>query len=112
MIITILQDNTVYARFDDGTSETINSSHAHKGKIALTREVAAALPYKGAMLFADGYEAPVFDSNTATIQVGPRTLTPDSDVSAESADVQALFNTLYPNETAPATKLYRALQRG
>lgn len=110
MIIKILEDNTVHAIYPDGSSETINSTHAEKGRTALTRAVAAALPYKFATPFTTGYDAPLFESRTATIQIGEITLTPDSDPSPYSADVQAFFNTLYPNEQAPAVQLYRAYQ--
>lgn len=111
MIIKILEDNTVHAIYPDGSSETINSTHAEKGRTAITRAVASALPYKGAMNFTADFIPPVFDSKTATIQAGSTTLTPDSDASEESPEVQALFNILYPNEQAPATRLYRARQQ-
>ena len=42
MIITLLQDNTVFAKYDDGTCETINSNHSNKAKNPLTKAIAEA----------------------------------------------------------------------
>ena len=60
MIITLLQDNTVFAKYDDGTAETINSTHIRKAKNGLTKAIAKAFKYKGAMAFTDDYVAPTF----------------------------------------------------
>lgn len=51
-----------------------------------------------------------FDSVTGIIKVDGQALTPDSDVSGFNQEVQTFFNTIYPNENAPAVKLYRAKQ--
>ena len=60
MIIKILQDNTVHARYLDGTEQTINSTHSHKAASPIVKAVCDALPYKGAMKFSDDYQSPVF----------------------------------------------------
>jgi len=59
MIIKLLQDNTVHVRYDDGSSQTLNSTHSHKARNEMVKAVCDANPYKGAMEFASAVVDPV-----------------------------------------------------
>lgn len=58
--IKLLQDNTVFVKWPDGTTQTVNSTHSHKAASPLIKAVCDAFPYKGAMEFSPDYVAPVF----------------------------------------------------
>ena len=60
MIIKILQDNTVVVRYPGGANQTLNSACSHKAASPVVKVICDAFPYKGAMEFTEGYEAPVF----------------------------------------------------
>jgi len=63
----------------------------------------------GSPFFIDTGEhsAIAFNSNDATINVDGRTLTPDSDISGENAEVQAFFNIIYSHDDCCVAECYR-----
>lgn len=54
MKISLLEDNTVTADYDDGKYENINSSHSDNALSPLSKSIADAFPYRGAFTRSDG----------------------------------------------------------
>lgn len=63
MNITLLEDNTVSAKYKDGSSEVINSTHSHKAKSKLTKLIADAFPYKGARVTKESIAEGIAEGN-------------------------------------------------
>ncbi len=49
MIIKLLECNTVQTTLDDGSGSTVNSTHSHKAVDSLSKSIADAFAYRGAM---------------------------------------------------------------
>lgn len=111
MIIKILQDNSVFAKYqDERGSEVINSTHAEKAQDPLVKALANALPFKGAMVFDQSAPDVVLNPFEGSFVVGGRAITPDDDATAETAEVKAALDAFYgPNRDSDYAEIYRLL---
>ena len=103
MIIKLLEDNTVLTLYDDGSKNCINSTHSHNALNNLSKLIADAFPYKGAMEFT-GIAPTSFDNNKGVVtapdgQLNPSVLVDevwiDTDISDKSKEVQTFCNIVW-----------------
>lgn len=71
--ISLLEDNTVMADYDDGTNENVNSSHSHKALSDETKALAEAFVY------GEGVESEVISFNGLVVRSGQDVVTPLDD---------------------------------
>jgi len=93
------------AEFKDGMTRKVYYASRYKYEI-VNGEIQSK---DGSPFFIDAGERSViaFNSNDTTIKVDGRTLTPDSDISGENAEVQAFFNAIYSHDDCCIAECYR-----
>lgn len=122
MIMQLLEDNTVFVKYPDGTLENINSSHSHRAMSELSKLVADLFPYKGALEFNKDHPSLKFNDVSGLVTWGDQEITPLDDLTYLPDDVKLFCETVRTPETISAyessrspeyemeTKIYRRVE--